>query len=155
MNYRLYIPEDFAELYAIEEICFEPQQRFARGYMRHIVESIDAATWIAEDDGRMAGFAIVDWVDDGGGTIAYIQTIEVAPEWRGRGVGDELMWRMERSAWVAGAQNIRLHVDAENAVAIRLYEARGFRHDGREEDYYARGRAALIYAKALGDARDR
>ena len=30
-------------------------------YMRQLVESADSATWIAEDDGQIAGFAIVEW----------------------------------------------------------------------------------------------
>jgi ribosomal protein S18 acetylase RimI-like enzyme len=44
---------------------------------------------------------------------------------------------------------IGLHVDAENAGAIRLYESGGYRLEGRQENYYARGRAALIYSKRL------
>jgi ribosomal protein S18 acetylase RimI-like enzyme len=150
MNYRLYQPADFPTLYAIEEVCFQPPLRFGRGYMRRLVSSEDAATWIAEEDGRMAGFAIVEWSGEAGAIAAYIQTIEVAPERRGRGVGGELMRRMEQSAQAAGARVIWLHVDAENAGAIRLYEAHGYRREGREANYYPRGRAALIYVKERG-----
>jgi ribosomal protein S18 acetylase RimI-like enzyme len=150
VTYRLYIPGDFPALYAIEEVCFQPPYRFGRRYMRQLVESADGATWIAEEDGRLAGFAIVEWTRQPGGTVAYIQTIEVAPERRGRGVGGQLLRRMEDSAREAGAQAIWLHVDAENAGAIRLYRTHGYLCEGREEHYYARGRAALIYAKPLG-----
>ena len=34
--------------------------------------------------------------------------------------------------------------------AIQLYEANGYRIEGRPEDYYPLGRAALICLKALG-----
>jgi ribosomal protein S18 acetylase RimI-like enzyme len=44
---------------------------------------------------------------------------------------------------------IWLHVDAENADAIRLYEKHGYRYENKQEDYYAPGHAALIYAKRL------
>ena len=30
MNYRLFEPDDFDELYAIEEMCFQPPLRFSR-----------------------------------------------------------------------------------------------------------------------------
>ncbi len=151
MLYRLYTPEDFADLYAIEEACFEPPQRFGRRYMRQLVVSPNTATWIAEEeDGRMAGFAVVEWTQQTGGMIAYIQTIEVAAARRGRGVGGELLRRIEASAFVADALAIWLHVDAGNAGAIRIYEAAGYLCRGRKENYYARGRAALIYAKRLG-----
>jgi ribosomal-protein-alanine N-acetyltransferase len=147
--YRPYTPEDFAALYAVEEVCFEPPFRFGRGTMRSLAASPQAATWIAEEDGRLAGFGIVEWPPDGGEHAAYIQTIEVAPDQRRLGVGGKLLERLEQSAESAGAQVIWLHVDAENAGAIRLYEARGYTRRGREPDYYPRGRAALVYAKAL------
>jgi len=149
--YRLYNAEDFEQLYAIEEVCFQPPFRFGRGYMRQLVNSSNAATWIAEENGQMAGFGIVEWTRERGGLIAYIQTIEVAPERRGRGVGSELLCRIEGSVREAGARAIGLHVDETNGDAIRLYEAHGYQCVGKREDYYARGRAGLIYAKALKD----
>jgi ribosomal protein S18 acetylase RimI-like enzyme len=100
----------------------------------------------------MAGFSIVQWAEEAGRVIAYIQTIEVAPEQLRQGIGNELLRRIEASARAAGAQTIWLHVDAANAGAIGLYEANGYRSEGREENYYARDRAALIYAKPLGDS---
>ena len=150
MIYRPFRPEDFAALYAIEEACFQPPLRFSRGYMQRLVRSARAATWVGEESGEMAGFAIVEWRDATGLVTAYLQTIEVAPEKRGQGVGGELMRLAEQSAQAAGAAAIWLHVDAENAAAIRLYEARGYRREGREANYYPRGRAALVYAKPLG-----
>ena len=150
MLFRPYKPEDFVALYAIEERCFQAPLSFSRRTMRQLVNSPHAATWIAEDDERMAGFSIVQWAEEAGRVIAYIQTIEVAPEQLRQGIGNELLRRIEASARAAGAQTIWLHVDAANAGAIGLYEANGYRSEGREENYYAQGRAALIYAKPLG-----
>jgi ribosomal protein S18 acetylase RimI-like enzyme len=152
MHYRPYQPGDFEPLYAIEEACFQPPLRFPRSYMRRLVTSTKAATWIAEDNGRLAGFAIVEWSADEFSTVAYIQTLEVAENQRGHGIGTELLRHMESSAQQAGASLIWLHVDAENASAIRLYEAHGYRFEGRQENYYAGHRDALIYAKRPGEA---
>jgi len=149
VNYRLYLPEDFDRLYSIEETCFQPPFRFGRRYMRNLAGSAHTAAWIAEEDGRMAGFAIAEWNRESGGMAAYIQTLEVLPEARGQGAGGELLDRIEGSARAADAELIWLHVDAENAGAIRLYEAKGFRCEGREENYYPKGRAALVYVKKL------
>jgi len=120
--------------------------------MRQLVNSSNAATWIAEDAGRMAGFAIVEWARVPVGRTAYIQTIEVAPEHRGQGIASELLRCIEGSARTVGAEAIELHVDAENAGAIRLYRAQGFLLQGREENYYALDRAALIFGKLLETA---
>jgi ribosomal protein S18 acetylase RimI-like enzyme len=150
VNYRLYAADDFAELYAIEEACFEPPLRFGRRLMQRLVASANSATWIAEQDGRMAGFAIVEWSKTPFGVLAYIATIEVAPGMRKSGAGTELLRRVEDSARSAGASSLWLHVDAQNGPAMRLYEKNGFEQRGREENYYAPGLAALMYEKALG-----
>jgi len=150
MLYRLYRPGDFAALYAVEVLCFSPPFRFSRSYMRQIVESPGAATWIAEEDAVLIGFSVVEWSTAPGETAAYIQTIEVDPAWRGRGIGAELLRRAEDSSITAGAQNIGLHVDVENTSAIGLYQSRGYTRQGREEHYYARQRAAFVYTKPLG-----
>jgi ribosomal-protein-alanine N-acetyltransferase len=147
--YRLYKPEDFDPLYALEELCFEPPSRFGRRYMRLLVSRSNAAAWIAEENGCLWGFAIVEWAEERRGVTAYIQTIEVAPEMRGRGVGGALLGSIEGSTHAAGAGLIWLHVEATNAAAIRLYEAQGYACDGRQENYYPHGRAALIYVKRL------
>ncbi|HEY2472077.1 MAG TPA: N-acetyltransferase [Terracidiphilus sp.] len=150
MHYRFFEPDDFDDLYAIEEICFQPPQRFSRRYMRELTSSPDAATWIAAESSRyMAGFAIVEWAQQISGIIAYIDTIEVLPGFRGRGIAAELMRRLEGSANAERAITIWLHVDAENAPAIRLYERLGYHNTGRADHFYARNRPAAIYAKGL------
>jgi [ribosomal protein S18]-alanine N-acetyltransferase len=149
MFYRLYKPEDFDELYSIEETCFVPPFRFSRSYMRQVVTSADSATWIAEEDGAIAGFAVVEWSSASSSRAAYIQTIEVLPAHRRSGVARELLCGLVESATRIGADTIWLHVDADNAAAIRLYESHGFELKGREENYYPRGRAALVYSKPL------
>jgi ribosomal protein S18 acetylase RimI-like enzyme len=161
--YRLFKPEDFDPLYALEERCFEPPSRFGRRYMRQLVSRAKAAAWIAEEDGRLWGFAIVEWSEGRRGApcdrssslgcrcgvTAYIQTIEVAPEARGRGVGGALLDSIEGSARAAGAGLIWLHVESANSDAIHLYEAQGYACDGRQENYYPHGRPAFIYVKRL------
>ena len=149
MHYRLFEPGDFDDLYAIEEVCFQPPHRFSRRYMRHLVQQSRAATWVAEESFCLSGFAIVEWSTQGAGVVAYIATIEVLPQVRCRGIGSELLRRVEGSAHAEGASEIWLHVDAENGSAIRLYEAFGYCSVGRAEHYYARGRAAKIYKKQL------
>jgi ribosomal-protein-alanine N-acetyltransferase len=149
MHYRLYRATDFEPLYAIEEVCFQPPLRFPPPYMRSVIENPESATWIAEESDKMAGFAIVEWGGPASDRYAYIQTLEVVPEQRRRGVARELLTRLEQSAMQAGAHSIWLHVDTENDPAIHLYEEHGYERQGREEHYYARHRAAFIYSKRL------
>jgi ribosomal protein S18 acetylase RimI-like enzyme len=114
-----------------------------------LVNRANAATWIAEEDERMAGFAIVVWAKRTRGITAYIQTIEVAPEARGRGIGRELLGRIEELRARGGSSPDRAARRGRKHRAIRLYEAQGYRCEGRQENYYPHGRAALIYGKRL------
>jgi ribosomal protein S18 acetylase RimI-like enzyme len=149
VNYRLFQPGDFPQLYAIEEICFQPPIRFSRRYLRILIDSPDSITWVAEGDGRIMGFSIADFGSDPDGPFAYIETLEVLPDDRGRGIGDQLLRCIEASARDRQAVAIWLHVESTNAGAIRLYESHGYKCLGREENFYARGRAGFIYRKAL------
>lgn len=153
MQYRLYHPGDFPTLYAVEELCFEPPFRFSRSTMRQLIGGANSATWIAEDGveakTELIGFAVAEGPAVQGESAAYIQTLEVHPAFRGRGIGAELLVRAEESARASGARIISLHVDVDNTAAIHLYESRGYAHQGREEHYYARHRAAFVYAKPL------
>ena len=152
MHYRLFDPADSPDLYAIEEVCFQHPYRFTRRYMRQLISSPNSVTWIAEEGQTMGGFAILEWAQQASGIIAYIATIEVLPEHRKHGIGAELLHRLEGSANAEQALAIWLHVDLENASAIRLYERLGYQNSGRAENFYARNRPAAIYIKQLTPA---
>lgn len=149
MIFRRYVADDFPALYAIEERCFEPRFRFGRSYMLSLLKTVESSTWIAEEDGVIVGFATVAWSRNARKEGGYLQTIEVLPEMRGRGVGEKLLSLAEITAVTVDAQTMALHVDAQNRAAIRLYERCGYKRRGRREHYYARGRAALLYVKQL------
>lgn len=150
MRYRPYNPDDFAALYAIEELCFRRPQRFSRRLMRRLLANADSAAWIAEQDGAMAGFALVEWeCTEDGFVAAYLETIELLPGFRGQGAGAELLRCCLRSAQAAGAELLWLHAEVTNAAALRLYERFGFAQIDREENYYGRDRSALILSLAV------
>ena len=117
--------------------------------MRQLIRDPASKTWIAEEQEEMAGFAIIFWAQPSEQPLAYIQTLEVAPTQRKRGIAGELLRRLEESARMAGAHVIWMHVAETNTPAIRLYEAHGYSQQGREENYYAKDIAALLYAKPV------
>jgi ribosomal-protein-alanine N-acetyltransferase len=150
VHYRPYLPDDFAALYALETRCFQLPQRFTRRYMRQLVTSPNAATWIAVDEAeKLAGFAIVEWVNLPSETVAYIETLEVSAEQRRKGVGAGLLHHAVATAREADATALWLHVAEENQAARGLYAAQGFVMLGREKNYYGRGRHALVLALSL------
>jgi len=159
MHYRLYLPDDFPQLYAIERECFQPPFRFSRRYMQQLIANPNSATWISESgpsesnpvnsNPQITGFGIIELANECTQTIAYIQTLEVAPSHRRQGIATELLTRLESSATAAGAQLLWLHVAETNTPAIAHYQAHGYEPQGREENYYAPNLHALTYFKLI------
>jgi ribosomal-protein-alanine N-acetyltransferase len=77
---------------------------------------------------------------------AEILTVGVAPWARRQGVGKALMVAAIGVARGAGATEMFLEVDVDNAAAVGLYERLGFARAGLRKDYYDRG------AKGRADA---
>ncbi len=67
---------------------------------------------------------------------AHISTIAVAPAWRGRGLGELLLWSMLRWAQEMNAFEATLEVRVSNRVAQNLYHKYGFEQVGRRRRYY-------------------
>src|SRR5688572_4118238 len=79
-------------------------------------------------------------VDEG-----HITTIAIAPEYRGRGVGELLLNHLIDQAIDLGADRLTLEVRVSNEVAQRLYLKYGFSPLGRRPRYYTdNGEDALI-----------
>lgn len=88
----------------------------------------------ASVDGRLVGYALVSIEDTvvlddhwevAGPAVAMLQTLVVAPEGRGRGVGTALMDTVEARLRAAGITDLLVGVVAGNSDAQRFYERRG------------------------------
>lgn len=74
--------------------------------------------------GRMAGISLVSFV---GGQVGHITQLCVIPEFKGRGLGYELLRESVNALRMHGARRISLTVTCANEEAIRLYLRYGFR----------------------------
>lgn len=83
------------------------------------------------------------------GGEAEILTVGVAPWARRQGVGLALMTAAIGAARTAGASDVFLEVDVDNAGAVALYEGLGFRRTGVRKGYYDRGAAGRADALVM------
>lgn len=67
---------------------------------------------------------------------AHISTIAVHPDWRGKKLGELLVWVMVRQAILQGATMVTLEVRVSNTVAQNLYRKYGFDITGLRRGYY-------------------
>lgn len=78
--------------------------------------------------------------------LAWIATIGVLPEYRGRGIGRALLQACEQRLTTP---HVRLNVRISNQAAIQLYQTSGYQRAGIWPAYYQDGEDALIMEKEL------
>jgi len=89
----------------------------------------DLPTWVAVVDEIDLGM-VRGAPDKDDPTVAWLISMWVAPEGRGRGVGDALVQAVIDWARAAGFAELRLDVGDHNAPAIALYARKGFQPTG-------------------------
>lgn len=102
--------------------------------------------------GEVCGYVIADVVTEFGRTGGHVKDLAVAPEWRGRGVGSQLLDRGLAVLAAGGARVAKLEVRIGNEAARGLYESFGFSPNRIVPEYYDDGEDALVL---IADLRDR
>jgi ribosomal protein S18 acetylase RimI-like enzyme len=96
--------------------------------------------------GILAGFLILDLR---GALSGYIQTVCVAPEWRGRGLGSAMIGWAEERIFRQGP-NVFLCVSSFNTSARRLYLRLGYEQVGELKDFLIAGSSEILMRKTRG-----
>jgi len=143
---RRYRAGDLEAMFRLDEVCFEEPFRFSLAVMRRFAEARRARVVVAESDGVLVGFCVVH-VE--AAKVGYVVTLDVAPEWRRKGLAGVLMGAVEDQVRAAGCEVMVLHVFTGNEAAIRFYERMGYGLVGEDEDFYGDGVGALVYQKGL------
>jgi [ribosomal protein S18]-alanine N-acetyltransferase len=146
---RDYRPGDVPAMFALDLVCFDPVFRFSERAMRRFAEAPGALTALAECDGELAGFAIVQIERHAERVTGYVVTLDVAPAHRGQGLARCLMSEMERKSMAAGAKAMELHVFEQNIPALGLYQALGYGRIAVQADFYGRGLDGAVYRKFI------
>ena len=88
-----------------------------------------------------------------GALVGYVQSIGVAPEMRGQGVGQALMGFAEKRIF-ARFPNVFIHVSSFNPRAKAFYERLGYEFVAEFKEYIIPGHSELLLRKTLGPIRD-
>jgi len=101
--------------------------------------------YLALVDEVLAGFVILNMQ---GAFVGYIQTVCVAPEWRGKGVGSQLLAFAEERIF-SETPNVFMCVSSFNSDAQRLYRRLGYEVIGELKDYIVVGHSEILMRKTI------
>jgi len=132
---------DLGALRHLEQICF-PKDAWPLLDLISVLSFGGVIRLKAVNEKQMIGFIAGDVRRMEG--VAWIATLAVLPEYRGRGIGAALLQACEAQIPVS---RIRLCVRPSNEGAIRLYERFGYARAGEWTRYYQDGETALVMEK--------
>lgn len=138
---------DLPALVDLEQRCFS-EDRISRRQFRWMLQRGHCALILAETDAcPLAGYVLV--LFHRGTSLGRIYSLAVDARLRGRGLARQLMQAAEQAALTHDCLALRLEVRSDNAQAIALYRALGYRQFGIYQDYYEDHAPALRFQKRL------
>ena len=125
----------------------EPWVTLKRDYHTSLKVITDPSreVYLALMGNEIAGFTILIMQ---GALVGYIQSICVAPDWRNKGIGSQLMKFAENRIFNE-APNAFIMVSSFNSDAKRLYNRLGFETIGELKDYIIPGYSEFLLRKSI------
>lgn len=123
--------QDLEQVIAIDQVSFSLPWP-VRSFQFELTDNEASRCWVAEQDGRVVAM-LVGWfiIDE-----LHVATIATHPDFRGRGIGRDILLYALCAARDEGAVKSFLEVRESNEVAQNMYRSFGFVEDGRRKEYY-------------------
>lgn len=107
-------------------------------------------TYLALVEDRPAGFIILNLR---GAFVGYLQSLCVAPEWRAKGIGTQLIAYAEVRIF-RDFPNVFICVSSFNPDARKLYERLGYELVGEMPNYIVAGHSEFLLRKTIAPIHD-
>lgn len=133
---------DLDAVYNIETISFG-YEAFTKNFLLKLMFRSPEFFIVAEVDSKVVGYlsAVVEGYFN---KVCHILSIAVLPEYRGRGIGSELLRYLIDLVKIKRIPAIILEVKKSNSVAINVYRKFGFKIIGYKYRYYRDGSDAFV-----------
>jgi ribosomal protein S18 acetylase RimI-like enzyme len=83
-----------------------------------------------------------------GAFVGYLQSVCVAPQWRGKGFGSKLMDYVEKRI-LSETPNVFICVSSFNGRVQKLYERRGYEVVGELKNWIVPGHSEILLRKTI------
>jgi ribosomal-protein-alanine N-acetyltransferase len=143
-------PEDFDELWRIDQACFAAGIAYSRRELAWYMRRSRAFTLVAEQQEdsakRIAGFVVAESDPSGAG---HILTIDVDPRVQRASVGSRLLAAAEERLAKERGRSVLLETAVDNQAAIAFYKKNGYSVIETLPRYYMNSIDALVMGKHL------
>jgi len=139
ITYRLAADDDLTEVVSLCAMLYEesdgatPSRNKTEAIFSRIKQYPDYRIYLAESGGKTAGtfsLLIFDNLGHGGTPSAIVENVVVYPEYRGRGIGKQMMGFAMRQAREAGCYKLALSTNVKRKEAHHFYESLGYKRHG-------------------------
>lgn len=105
-----------------------PEENFARTFDLLTAGSPFVDGFAVDCKKHLLGSLLIslEWSNEAGGMVVWLEELYVRPEYRGKGIGTALI-RHALTEYSGKARRFRLEAEPANESAIRLYRKLGFR----------------------------
>lgn len=120
---------------------------FTAEWYRKLSPEDDNYALVAKHQGIVIAFVIYKLRPEGG----YVSYIAVRGSHRGLGIGSLLIEETAKALLMHGKEFMRLHVSVNDKGAQSFYAARGFEEVARLNNFYGKGKAAVLLKVKIQD----
>ena len=146
---RDYRPEDFDELWHIDQQCFALGIAYSRRELAAYIRRSRAFTYVAIEDAasaRILGFVVAESDSSG---VGHILTIDVRPTAQRTGLGTQLLLQAQSRLLHENCSAVLLETAVDNPAALNFYKRHGYAVLETIPRYYLNSVDALVMGKNL------
>jgi len=121
-------------IFEIEQKCFPGKVGYSKRQIEHLILNANSDCLVEKQDGVIRAFLIITYRQ--GSLTCNIETIDVDPAFKNRGIGLKLLQAAEIDMKRRGMRCSQLEVSEGNEAALKVYQNAGYIFKERIEGYY-------------------
>jgi ribosomal-protein-alanine N-acetyltransferase len=126
--------DEIDAIFEIEQKCFPGKVGYSKRQIEHLILNANSDCLVEKRNGIIRAFLIVTYRQ--GSLICNIETIDVDPAFKNRGIGLKLLKAAEIDMKRRGIRWSQLEVSEGNEAALKVYKNAGYTFKKRIEGYY-------------------
>ena len=125
---------EIEDIFRIEKKCFPGNVAYSRRLLEYLILSANSDCLVEKENGVIRAFLIVTYRQKS--LTCNIETIDVDPAFKNRGIGFKLLKAAETDMKRRGMRWSQLEVSEGNEAALSIYKNAGYTFKERLEGYY-------------------